>query len=578
MIKTIEELRKNSLVVCAMTSWKKRISNCHYAITKLLNQTEKPDRVYLTLSSDEFPKKEKELPKDLVELSKMNDAFIINWVKENTKSMKKVLPVLQYLNDDDIIINCDDDMDFPEDFIECRLNEFIDNGAVNPISGSNMSWHYETFGSFKTWIIVCTSIFQKKMFNGWEKIVDDELISTYNDDVLYTLLFLMNGYKIIPTKILTTMDNPDLRRIKSINENDAMGKMGICKPDDFVFSLFSQKFFKVFNYPYNDLAKRNAIIQTLWTKPLILKHKDKLKQNMIMAYASAISIKKQGYYLKLYTDKIGYDLVKDFPYDEVIVLDNLDDLNPSLFATIKFLALEREPLDVVHLDYDIVLSKPCIDFKGKDVLTQNEENYASYGKKEKQFLYANKVPKLISKYGLSNNPYCFGVIGFNNQQLKDIFIENYKEAMNLYRNVQIPSNLTLDFLFEQAFLPKVVEYHKFKPGFITSDFKKNFIPLSGGGTYFSDSNIGYTHYWGDTKYRSCIQESFLQQLSDDDKSIIERNLESTSAAIGLVQINTTYQRKPLSQSEAIKRLKRDILAGKIVKVRTAGGFIWKKIK
>ena len=63
-----------------------------------------------------------DLPFDLVKLCMSNQRVKINWVTgENTKSMKKVYPILQYLNDDDIIIICDDDLDIPNNFIQVRV-------------------------------------------------------------------------------------------------------------------------------------------------------------------------------------------------------------------------------------------------------------------------------------------------------------------------------------------------------------------------------------------------------------------------------------------------------------------------
>jgi hypothetical protein len=62
--------------------------------------------------------KEQDLPKDLVQLSNEHQMFKINWVKgPNTKTMKKVFPVLKFLDDDDIIIYTDDDLIFPSELI-----------------------------------------------------------------------------------------------------------------------------------------------------------------------------------------------------------------------------------------------------------------------------------------------------------------------------------------------------------------------------------------------------------------------------------------------------------------------------
>lgn len=44
------------------------------------------------------------------------------------------------------------------------------------------------------------SIFQKKMLANYDKILCDEVIHTYNDDFLYTMLMISNGYWVLPSK------------------------------------------------------------------------------------------------------------------------------------------------------------------------------------------------------------------------------------------------------------------------------------------------------------------------------------------------------------------------------------------
>ena len=108
-----------------------------------MDNTFKPDIVFLNLSEAEFPNRELELPTGLVQLSKDDPTFKINWVSgPNTKTMKKVFPILPLLNDDDIIIDIDDDLDLPRDFVQVRLQEFIEHSRMFPISGgNNPKWH-----------------------------------------------------------------------------------------------------------------------------------------------------------------------------------------------------------------------------------------------------------------------------------------------------------------------------------------------------------------------------------------------------------------------------------------------------
>ena len=152
-----------------------------------------PDRIYLTLSRQEFPNYEKDLPAELYRMSMTSNKLIINWVESNTKSMKKVFPVLPYLEDDDIIIDIDDDMLLPKDFIESRLKDFRDNGSEHPItSNNNKSINLDNL------VMSCYSLFQKKMLNGHEKYVNQTVINTFNDDRTYLYLCHMNGYKLRP--------------------------------------------------------------------------------------------------------------------------------------------------------------------------------------------------------------------------------------------------------------------------------------------------------------------------------------------------------------------------------------------
>ena len=79
-----------------MTSWTKRINNVKPVVENFMRGTLQPDRLYLSLSVEEFSNRESDLPKDLVEYFNTNEKLILNWVEGvNTKTMKKVFPVLQ---------------------------------------------------------------------------------------------------------------------------------------------------------------------------------------------------------------------------------------------------------------------------------------------------------------------------------------------------------------------------------------------------------------------------------------------------------------------------------------------------
>ena len=112
--------------IVSITSWRGRIysdvviSN----LRRLLSQnTSFNYKVTLVLSEDEFPRKESELPKKLIELSQTEPKFEIIWQKENTRALKKLGGWSKY--PDVPIITTDDDIavkdTFVEEFMQCHL-------------------------------------------------------------------------------------------------------------------------------------------------------------------------------------------------------------------------------------------------------------------------------------------------------------------------------------------------------------------------------------------------------------------------------------------------------------------------
>lgn len=108
-----EKARDKKLVV-SLTSFPERMYDIHYALYSLLNQSTKPDEVVLWLGVEQFPNKEKDVPKNVLDLGK--NGLTIKWC-EDLKSYKKLIPSLEeYPND--IIITADDDIFYPHNWLE----------------------------------------------------------------------------------------------------------------------------------------------------------------------------------------------------------------------------------------------------------------------------------------------------------------------------------------------------------------------------------------------------------------------------------------------------------------------------
>ena len=115
-------------ILISLTSWKKRIQNVPMVIQSILTGTKPPDKIVLNLSTEEFSLKDKELPTYLLMLKETNK-IEINWVKENTKAFKKIIPTMK-LYPESIIISIDDDIIYPEFFVEKMVSKYNETGNI----------------------------------------------------------------------------------------------------------------------------------------------------------------------------------------------------------------------------------------------------------------------------------------------------------------------------------------------------------------------------------------------------------------------------------------------------------------
>ena len=112
-----------SKLIISMTSWPKRIRCAAKAYASIL-MTSIDKSLYhcvLVLSEEEFPNKEKDLPYEL-NLFVDNNLIELIWVKENTKSHKKLMPTLEKYPNNPILI-IDDDVIRTERWLKAFMND-----------------------------------------------------------------------------------------------------------------------------------------------------------------------------------------------------------------------------------------------------------------------------------------------------------------------------------------------------------------------------------------------------------------------------------------------------------------------
>ncbi len=118
-----ENSERNNKIIVSLTSFPERINIVVKTIKTLLTQTVKPDMVILWLAPDQFPNKEKDLPKELLDLCKYG--LTIDWYND-IRSYKKIIPTLNKYPDA-VIITTDDDIYYARDMVETLYASYLNH-------------------------------------------------------------------------------------------------------------------------------------------------------------------------------------------------------------------------------------------------------------------------------------------------------------------------------------------------------------------------------------------------------------------------------------------------------------------
>ena len=237
----LNNLPREKRVIASLTTFPERINTVKETIKSLLVQTIKPDEVILWLADSQFPQKENELPKDLLELK--DYGLTIKWC-EDIRSFKKLIPALiDYPND--IIITFDDDIYYPETVIELLYNSYLENpncihanrgrrielknNKIIAKSAAEVYWTKYEDCTYKNSITGCGGVLYPP--NSLDKRVlnkeEFQSILKTQDDVWFWTMAVLKGTKIKRVANfdiqLPTVENTQQFGLSKINSKNSKG-------------------------------------------------------------------------------------------------------------------------------------------------------------------------------------------------------------------------------------------------------------------------------------------------------------------------------------------------------------------
>ena len=265
---------------------------------------------------------------------------------------------------------------------------------------------------------------------------------------------------------------------------------------------------------------------SLWTSPMA-NNKNKLEANVYIFALSLTYLKKLGCTVNLHTDSLGANLLSGIGYDNVYLTANKlpKDVSPKIFAYIKSMALQNEPIGTVHIDGDVFIkTEECLDriFNHDcDCVFQSCETYQPWVTSSRSFMIPFLSELFLStgkRLHIYDYDFNVGVIGFFNEALKNLYIQNYQAlalSLSKYKYLYLVNSedghfSIPDLVLEQQLIVNLTECSKVR--FV--------LPVDSMG-YIKDRNqiakeIGYTHLLTDVKYQPDNVEKVKNKLKEID--------------------------------------------------------------
>lgn len=126
VVKPVLGVDESSNIIVSLTSFPDRIDTVWITVSTILHQTVKPGKIILWLADEQFPKREEELPKKLLEMKKYG--LSIRFCDNLYPHKKYYYTMLE--NPNAIVITVDDDVFYPEYLIEELLMTSQNNPNV----------------------------------------------------------------------------------------------------------------------------------------------------------------------------------------------------------------------------------------------------------------------------------------------------------------------------------------------------------------------------------------------------------------------------------------------------------------
>ena len=254
---------ENVILSCTTTS--ERIHIFYYTAQSILRQTLKPNKIFLNISKNPYldDKGIKKIP------SWLHDSNININVVDNTGSYRKLLPIINYISDDDLVVTADDDVlyhslwleklihyakNYPH-YIICSRARKIRKNIFGLYQNYN-NWNYSSTKNIGYWLlpIGCGGIVYRKRLLDLDILLDPKYkeIAPTNDDLWFRVSSMKLGVNVVVVPEID-QENIYLKHKKGLDRYNIYQY----KKDKIIGKLYFKIYNKIASYLGINLSKND---------------------------------------------------------------------------------------------------------------------------------------------------------------------------------------------------------------------------------------------------------------------------------------------------------------------------------
>lgn len=257
-----------------------------------------------------------------------------------------------------------------------------------------------------------------------------------------------------------------------------------------------------------------TICHSFWTVPCYNNRYDidaerQIKINLYCFATSLAYAKAHNCKVNFYGDAKAISIFKILPYDNFIEFIIPSDTNASLWAQGKFYALKQMNIGDIHIDGDVFMRGDKIyDILNSDydcivqgIEDENQVSWDGYDLARKETSSIKFLNECNSEKTLAYNT---GIIGFKNQQFKELYMNQYFDSLDKAKNIKFSGNCIPDLVLEQQHLYQLANKFNYNvktllgKGHIGEDGKNSQI-------YKDAIDLNYQHVLSSYKYHEFPQ-------------------------------------------------------------------------